>query len=150
MSHRRCVTTAEAMSSDLHLFLARARAQELRGAGRARGRATDDPGSGIPPTTPVTLRFAFPDDEHAIARLARLDSAEPPAMPVLLGEVGGELRAALSLADGSVVADPFHPSTALVDLLRARSRQLTGSAPVRSLRSVRAPFRARFRLQSHR
>jgi hypothetical protein len=138
------------MSSELHLFLARIRAAELREAGRAGDRFADDPGSGIPVTTPVTLRFAFPDDEYAIARLAQLDSSEPPAMPVLLGEVGGQLRAALSIADGAVVADPFHPSTALVDLLRARARQLTGSAPARSLRSVRAPFRARFRLQSHR
>jgi hypothetical protein len=138
------------MSSELHLFLARARAQELRGAGRAGGPAGDDPGSGIPATTPVTLRFAFPDDDRAIAHLAQLDSSEPPAMPVLLGEVGGDLRAAMSLADGAVVADPFYPSTALVDLLRARARQLTGSSPARSLRSIRAPFRTRFRLQSHR
>jgi hypothetical protein len=140
------------MSSELHLLLARARARELRAAGRAGGPVVDVPGSGIPATTSVTLRFAFPDDEHAISRLAQLDSSEPPAMPVLLGEVGGELRAALSLADGAVVADPFRPSTALVDLLRARARQLTGtgSAPVPSLRSIRATFRARLRLQSHR
>jgi hypothetical protein len=123
------------MSSDLHLLLARARAQELRGSGRAGGLDGRDSGSGIPATTPVMLRFAFPDDERAIARLAQLDSSEPPAMPVLLGEVGGQLRAAMSLADGAVVADPFHPSTALVDLLRARARQLTGvSRHRRSLR----------------
>jgi len=67
----------------------------------------------------LTLRFAFPDDEAALARLAALDSSEAPAMPVLLGEVGGQLRAALSLADGAVVADPFHPTVALVELLRA-------------------------------
>jgi hypothetical protein len=140
------------MSSELQLFLARVRAEELREAGRAGDRFADHPGSGIPATTPVTLRFAFPDDEPEIARLAQLDSSDPPTMPVLLGEVGGQLRAALSLADGAVVADPFHPSTALVDLLRARAAQLrgTGSAPKRSLRSIRAPFRARFRLQSDR
>jgi hypothetical protein len=113
------------------MFLARARAQELRGAGRAGGPVGDDPGSGIPPTTPVTLRFAFPDDERAVARLAQLDSSDPPVMPVLLGEVGGEPRAALSLTSGAVVADPFHPSEALVDLLRARARQLTGVDPRR-------------------
>jgi hypothetical protein len=123
------------MSSDLHLFLARVRAEELREAGRAGDRFADDPGSGIPATTPVTLRFAFPDDEHAIARLAQLDSSEPPAMPVLLGEVGAQLRAALSLADGSVVADPFYPSIALIDLLRARATQLTDS-PRRGFRRV--------------
>jgi hypothetical protein len=100
----------------------------------------------------LTLRFAFPDDEAALARLAALDSSEPPAMPVLLGEVGGQLRAAVSLVDGVVVADPFQPTVALVELLRARARQLTmvRSTPRRPLRSISAAFRARLRLQSHR
>lgn len=74
----------------------------------------------------VLLRFAFPDDALALARLAALDSAPPLAAPVLLAEIGGQLRAALSLADGGVIADPFHPTTDLVDLLRARARQLDG------------------------
>ena len=100
----------------------------------------------------VTLRFAFPDDAKAIARVATLDSAEPPRVPALLAEVGGELRAAMSLVDGEVVADPFHPTVALIALLGARAEQLTTdrSAPVRPLRSIRAAFRARFRLQSDR
>jgi hypothetical protein len=41
----------------------------------------------------------------------------------LLAEVGGEVRAALSLQDGAVVADPFHPTAPLAELLRAYSRQ---------------------------
>jgi hypothetical protein len=57
-------------------------------------------------------------------------------MPVLLGEVGGELRAALSLADGAVVADPFHHTVALVELLRARAKQLSGVTPRRRFRRV--------------
>ncbi|HEY2161947.1 MAG TPA: hypothetical protein VGH24_11620 [Solirubrobacteraceae bacterium] len=140
------------MDSRLQLELARARAQDLRVARvRVRARPGDGPPA-IPATTPVTLRFAFPDDTDALARLATLDSSVPPAMPVLLAEAGGELRAALSLADGAVVADPFHPSVALVDLLRARASQLTTaeSAPRRSLRSIRAAFRARLRVQSDR
>jgi hypothetical protein len=40
----------------------------------------------------------------------------------LVAEVGGEVRAALSLRDGAVVADPFHPTAALAELLRAYSR----------------------------
>jgi hypothetical protein len=85
----------------------------------------------------VTLRFGFPDDSGALARLAVLDSSEPLAMPVLLAEVGGELHAALSLADGRVVADPFRSTVALVDLLRARSLQLDPAVPRRSLRRPR-------------
>jgi len=77
----------------------------------------------------VTLRFAFPDDDRAVSRLATLDSAAVPTAPILLAEVGGELRAALSLADGAVVADPFHFTEELIILLRARGAQLGGDAP---------------------
>jgi hypothetical protein len=100
----------------------------------------------------VTIRFGFPDDADGVAELAALDSSEPPAMPLLLCEVDGTPRAALSLSNGAVVADPFHPTSALVELLRARAEQLTTdrSAPARPLRSIRAAFRARLRLQSHR
>jgi hypothetical protein len=75
----------------------------------------------------VTLRFAFPDDAIALARLATLDSTTPPPAPVLLAEVAGELRVAVSLSDGTVVADPFHPTAALIELLRARAHQLSGA-----------------------
>jgi hypothetical protein len=74
----------------------------------------------------VTLRFGFPDDAEALARLAALDSAPVPGAPFLLAEVGGELRAALSLADGAAIADPFHPTAPLVALLRTRAEQLRG------------------------
>jgi hypothetical protein len=84
----------------------------------------------VPEPSPVTLRFGFPDDAEAIARLAALDSAELPPPPILLADVDGELSAALSLADGTVVADPFRPTAELVELLRARARQLTGPAAV--------------------
>jgi len=40
---------------------------------------------------------------------------------VLLAEVDGELRVALSLADGSQIADPFFPSLHLVELLRTHA-----------------------------
>jgi hypothetical protein len=55
----------------------------------------------------VTLRFGSPADEGRLARLAALDSSAPPAQPVLLAEVDGQLRAAIALAGGAVVADPF-------------------------------------------
>jgi hypothetical protein len=77
------------------------------------------------PEVGVTLRFAFPDDASQVAKLSALDSAAMPAEPVLLAEVGGELRAALSLADGAVVADPFHETTPLIELLAARASQLS-------------------------
>jgi len=114
------------MHSPLHRALAQARAEELRrdaarSAGRPRPRAPRRHAA----TTPVTLRFCFPDDSEALARLALLDSSAPPPHPALLAEVAGELRAALSLADGSVVSDPFYPSADIIELLHARARQLT-------------------------
>src|SRR5262249_24085913 len=63
-------------------------------------------------------------DSAALTRLAALDSSETPTNPVLVVEVNRELRAALSLLDGSVVADPFHPTSQLVHLLTTRASQL--------------------------
>jgi hypothetical protein len=108
-------------------LLVQARSDELRrAADKQRGaRAQRSRPPQFPAERAVTLRFGFPDDAQALARLATLDSARPLAGPVLLAEVGGELWAALSLADGAVVADPFHPTSALVELLNARARQLS-------------------------
>ena len=73
-------------------------------------------------TARIVLRPAYADDERSLHRLAALDStAAPPAAPLLVVEVQGELKAALSLSDGSAIADPFYPSAELVALLRARA-----------------------------
>jgi hypothetical protein len=92
----------------------------------------------------VTLRYGFPDDQPALWRLAALDSAEPLAEPVLIAEVDGVPWAALSLSDGSVVADPFHRTLDVVALLRARAQQLTESHPRhRGRRGLRTRLRFR-------
>ena len=52
-------------------------------------------------------------DWYDLDRLAELDSAEP-----LIGRIDGEVRAALSLRDGRVVADPFVRTTDLVEVLK--------------------------------
>ena len=75
-----------------------------------------------------TIRYAFPDDGQALARLAALDSSEVPSGPLLVVEVEGQLRVALSLTTGSVIADPFVQTVALIELLRARARQLRGGS----------------------
>lgn len=137
----------------LHKLLAQARTEELRRAASARARVrAAGPALPLRPTSAddwVTLRFAFPDDADGIARLAALDSAAVPADPVLVAEVGGELRVALSLSDGRVIADPFHRSRALVELLRARASQLQGG-PQRGRRRRWAGLRARFGLAAWR
>ena len=77
----------------------------------------------------ITIRPAHIGDDRGLADLAALDSAEhPPPAPLLVGEVDGVLRAALSLADGTVVADPFYATGRLVELMR------TAAAPKRRRR----------------
>lgn len=67
----------------------------------------------------IALQTATESDRRELDRLAALDSAEPLRGTVLLGRVDGQLRAALSCADGRVVADPFARSAQIVQLLRA-------------------------------
>ncbi|WP_445148608.1 hypothetical protein [Baekduia sp. Peel2402] len=74
----------------------------------------------------VTIRPAFPDDVPALARLAALDSQRLPHGPLLLAEIDGEPWAAIALETTRVIADPFRPTAALVELLRGRAAQLTG------------------------
>ena len=73
----------------------------------------------------LTLRLATSADGPALERLAQLEQAAAPAQPVLLGVVMQRPVAALSLTDGTVVADPFTPTCELVELLRLRARQLS-------------------------
>jgi len=88
----------------------------------------------------LTLRIASSDDEWALARLAALDEAPPLTGPVLLAEVGGSLRAAISLSDLRAIADPFEPTAALVQLLRIRGRQLQGTERPRRSLARRTPL----------
>jgi hypothetical protein len=66
----------------------------------------------------VSLRHATSADERTLERLAALDSTRLPAGPFLIAEVEGTAHAALSLSDGSAIADPFEPTAELVELLR--------------------------------
>jgi hypothetical protein len=70
---------------------------------------------------PVTLRLATADDGAALARLAQLDSRQLPAGPLLVAERGGRIEAALSLARGESLADPFRRTAELVELLRCHA-----------------------------
>ena len=81
----------------------------------------------------VLIREATETDDYALRTLSQRDSARPPAQPLLVAERGGELRAAISLADGAVVADPFERTADLVELLEARAAHLL-EAQARSLR----------------
>lgn len=88
----------------------------------------------------VVIRMGHLGDDAALRSLAVIDSAEPLESPVVIAEVAGEIRAALSLWDGSSIADPFFPTADLVDLLRDHSRRLRARAE-----RVRAPRRRALR-----
>jgi hypothetical protein len=98
---------------------------------------------GMPTTTltQVTIRPANADDSAALTRLATIDSAPVPSGPLLLAEVDGELHAALALADGRVIADPFVRTSALVELLRERTPTRRGAARRRPRDAWRASRR---------
>ena len=74
-------------------------------------------------TAPITIRRAHPE-EPGILRIAALDSSRVPIAPLLVAEVDGQVRAALSLEDGKAIADPFHATGDLLDLLRAHAKAL--------------------------
>jgi hypothetical protein len=72
---------------------------------------------------PITFTHATDADIPSVWRLAALDDRRPPHGPALLAYVGGELRAAVGLLDGHAVADPFHHTTEIVEMLRLQARQ---------------------------
>ena len=74
----------------------------------------------------ISIRAATSADARTLLRLAALDSAPVPVGPVLLADVDGQPRAAIVLRDGRVVADPFHRTAALVDLLRMHAANVAG------------------------
>jgi hypothetical protein len=80
-------------------------------------------------TNTISIRTATPDDAQAVTQLALLDSAEPPAAPLLLAERDGRLQAALSLSDGTTIGDPFAPTAELIALLHVRAERLRGGTP---------------------
>lgn len=89
----------------------------------------------------VTIRPGFPDDAAALARLAALDSQRLPLGPLLLAEIDGEPWAAIALETSRVIADPFRPTAALVDLLRDRAAQLAAVQEVAARPRRGAPGR---------
>lgn len=101
-----------------------------------------------PDLTPITIRPACPDDEAAIMRLAALDSAPVPRSPLVLAEVEGELRVAVSAHDRAVIADPFHRTLELVELLRDHVERTHRPTPPPERRGVPAALLRGLRLRT--
>jgi hypothetical protein len=76
----------------------------------------------------LVIRLAVAADEMKLRRLAHLDSARPLSGQTLIAEQSGSVIAALSLDDGTAVADPFVASADAVVMLRVRASQLGAGA----------------------
>ena len=72
---------------------------------------------------PITIIHSTEGDIPSVLRLAALDDRRPPHGPALLAYVGGELRAAVGLLDDRAVADPFHRTAELLEMLRLTARE---------------------------
>jgi hypothetical protein len=89
----------------------------MNGARRARPPRLD--GDAV-----ISLRLAASDDNAALEQLAELSERVKAPGPWLVAEVDGQLWAALPLAGGEPLADPFRPTAELRALLSLRAKQL--------------------------
>ncbi len=98
-------------------------------------------------TDSLTIRMAAPEDAPTLKRLAEIDSDVPLTGQVMLAELDGNCLAAISLGSGSVRANPFERTAAIVSHLRMRRYQIMRQggdvAPAKSLlrRLVLTPTR---------
>lgn len=76
------------------------------------------------PSHDITIRLATASDEPAVWRLAALDSARAPRGRVLIAAAGSVPLAARSIDTGQTVADPFHRTADVVEMLAARAAAL--------------------------
>jgi hypothetical protein len=125
------------MNPQLNLHISQAQIDErVHDAERHRGVGHRSP--------EPTVRGATPADEGVLERLQQLEGRRLGPGPVLVAERYGRVLAAISVADGAAVADPFRPTAALVEQLRRSRLRLRGPAGRprfrigRLLRSARA------------
>jgi hypothetical protein len=72
----------------------------------------------------ITIRRSTDADSDDIFRLALLDDRAAPKGEAMLAFVNGELRAAMPIAKRDrAVADPFHPTADVLNLLEVRAVQ---------------------------
>lgn len=100
-------------------------ARSLFGRRRSASRSSAHPT--LTEATVITLRLATRPEDLAVAELAALNEDVPPCGRALVAEVDGRARAALSLENDRVLADPFYPADELSSLLSLRRSQLAAS-----------------------
>ena len=78
-------------------------------------------------STEITIRTARAEDRAELARVAARDTHELPEGKLLVAKVGSDVRAAISLENGTIIADPFHRTAELVAMLKIRAAAAHGS-----------------------
>src|SRR5688572_2794710 len=73
----------------------------------------------------MTIRTLSEEDRLEVMRISQRDTSDVPEGRLLGAVVGDRLVAAISLASGEVVADPFVPSQGARSILELRAKQLT-------------------------
>ena len=79
----------------------------------------------------IELRLCRADDDPALERLAALAERPEPFGRLVVALVNGELVAALPLAGGHALTDPFKRTAHLLRLLELRAEQLRQPEPRR-------------------
>ena len=87
-------------------------------------------------TSEITVRLADHTDSRALLRLAALDSAQVPAGALVVAESDGELVAAVPVAGGRAIADPFRGTATLVEMLELRAAQMRRSTERGTLHGI--------------
>jgi hypothetical protein len=72
----------------------------------------------------IELRLCKSDDDFALAQLSELSEQPVPSGRLVVALVDGRLVAAMPLAGGTVLRDPFVRTMHLIPLLQLRAKQL--------------------------
>jgi hypothetical protein len=86
------------------------------------------------PANAFTIRLASEEDAETLRRLAEIDSQPELAGRILIAEDDDVAVAALSIAEGRTVADPFRRTGMALAMLRMRAGALTSYERTPSLR----------------
>ncbi|NUT56424.1 MAG: hypothetical protein HOQ03_10635 [Thermoleophilia bacterium] len=88
------------------------------------GLRPEDDGTATLEPESITIRPLREGDVAAVELLAELEERPVPPGPLLLADVDGTVEAAIGLAGGETVANPFSESAGAVSLLHLRAAQL--------------------------
>jgi hypothetical protein len=97
----------------------------------------------VPAEQSIAIRRATEADHSVLASLAALEGVRLRSGDMLIAEVQDEPRAAIHIASGATIADPFRPTADLIELLTLRAVRLSSGTVLQ--RRLRLLWRLRSR-----